>query len=433
MELLESIKQQTEFARQKLSETKKQIHEENSPFQGLLFIGNRHETVPFRLLTDKYLTPRAKTAWQMIKLNAQQFQGAVFPSYEELGYWLSDRAFQNKSLSRKTVSQTLLLLRLTRWLTLCETVRNDRGQILGNVYIMNDEPLSLSDSLQINGDYLRLLEKSQKHADPLIKEVATAIIQDIEEQRGLSHFVSHLGVIAQRYQQLKEGFHIQHNPTDITPNIAEAINKVQQGLLNPNMELSLETEISPSSNMELSKKADILPSSNMELSQKTDNIPSSNMELSNGYSPNPLIYKAVPNGNSVSQYSTSTNNIKYSTSTVTLNDLQLTDLEKNTITQEIASLDDELKQAVLFEAHQRISQGNVKKPAGYLMSLIHKAKTGQFKPYLINKSVETQIKQDSTRTSSHPARRVLGSPSRIVGNTQRSSDLIKQFTQSLHN
>ncbi|MGX3020345.1 STY4528 family pathogenicity island replication protein [Ursidibacter sp. B-7004-1] len=429
MELRKSINHQAEFARKKLSEKKEQNSEENGQFQGLLFIGNRHETVPLRLLTDKYLTPRAKTAWQMIKLNAQQFQGAAFPSYEELGYWLSDRAFQNKTLSRKTISQTLLLLRLTRWLTLCETVRNERGQILGNVYVMNDEPLSISDCLQINGDYLRLLEKSKKHSDPLIKEVADAIIGEIEAQQSLSHFVSHLGVITERYLHFKEGFVKPRQITELTPNIAEAIENVQKDILSSNLELCPTADNLPSSNMELSQKIDNLPSSNMELSQKTDKSPSSNMELSKKSNFNSLILKEVPNWNSVDcQYSTSTNSIKYSTSTdLSLENLQLSILEKNTISKELEGLSDELRKAVLFEAEQRISQGSVKKPVGYLTSLIYKAKAGLFKPYLINKSPQIEH-LGKMREVSHPAKRVLSStiPDK---DTQVSQDFIKKLAQ----
>ncbi|MFC1040817.1 STY4528 family pathogenicity island replication protein [Pasteurella multocida] len=378
MELRQIIKQQTEVARKKLSEKHTQINaDENTPFQGLLFVGNRHETVPFRLLTDKYLTPRAKTAWQMIKLNAQQFQGAVFPSYDELSHWLSDRAFQNKALSRKTISQTLLLLRLTRWLTLCETVRNAHGQVLGNVYVMNDEPLSMMDCLQLNEDYLRLLEKSVKHSDPLIRDVAAAIICEILEQKSLFHFVSHLDVIRERYQQLKDGFKVPQAIMPLNANLAEAVEITQEKLLSSNMELSQE---------------------NRELSQKIDKSLSSNMELSPEKDAKSLILGSVPKWNSVdSQYSTSTNNIKYSTGTdlsedvsKQLGNLSLTRLELDTVHRALTDLTPEMREAVLFEAQQRIAEGNVKKPLGYLMSLIRRAKSGEFKPYLITKSVQTQ-------------------------------------------
>lgn len=80
------IKTSTDIAKQKLLEKTKQKNatvndtENATAFQGLLFVGNRHESVPLRLLTDKYLSPRAKITWQLIKLNAYQFQGAVLPS-----------------------------------------------------------------------------------------------------------------------------------------------------------------------------------------------------------------------------------------------------------------------------------------------------------------------------------------------------------------
>ncbi|POY43214.1 STY4528 family pathogenicity island replication protein [Avibacterium endocarditidis] len=229
-----------ESAKQKLIEKAEQ--KKRADFQGLLFVGNRHESVPLRLLTDSYLTPRAKLAWQLIKLNAYQFQGAAFPSYDELSLWLSERAFEGKRVSRKVISQTLLLLRLTRWLTLCETVRNERGQILGNVYVMNDEPLSVVDCLQLNDDYLRLLEKSVKHKDPLIKDVAIRIIDDMLNQDAqLWLLVSHIEAIQARYQAHKQGFHIGSPITPLAKNVDEAIKETQQRLLSSNKELGKST------------------------------------------------------------------------------------------------------------------------------------------------------------------------------------------------
>lgn len=421
MEVAQIINQQSEVARKKLIQKAEQNKsEDTSSFQGLLFVGNRHETVPFRLLTDKYLTPRAKTAWQMIKLNAQQFQGAAFPSYEELSYWLSDRGFQNKRLSRKTISQTLLLLRLTRWLTLCETVRNTKGQVLGNVYVMNDEPLSIGDCLQLNGDYLRLLEKSTKHADPLIKDVATAIVDEILEQKQLWHFVSHLSVIRSRYQQLEHSVVCEQRPITLSGNLAEAVHQTQQKLLSSNMELSNQSG---------------------ELSQKMNNSLSSNMELSKQNDDKSLILGSVPKWNSVeTQYSTSTKNIKYSTCTASqqkpnylalLEQLKLSSLEKETARQEMSVLSEEIQEAVLFEVHQRTMEGKVKKTMSYLMSLIQRAKSGDFNPYLIHKTLKPTPPESKTINLS--TQTVLHTP-RIEprANKQNPLDIIRQLAKSLH-
>lgn len=422
------IQQQTAVAREKLlekSKQKKQPNTDEKPFQGLLFVGNKHETVPLRLLTDKYLSPRAKVAWQMIKLNAYQFQGTAFPSYDELALWLSDRAFQGKSVSRKIVSQTLLLLRLTRWLTLCETVRNEKGQVLGNVYIMNDEPLSLADSLQLNQDYLKLLEKSAKHNDPLVQEVANAIIDEmLQPEKQLYHFVSHIPVIQARIAEQKKQLVITKQAVALDEQSAKVVRQA--------------AEIFASSDMELSKKAEKSQRSNMELSQKTVELPSSDMELSTQNQDNPLILQAVPNRNSA-PYSTKYS--KYSTGTENQGDVllepallkfKLSRLEQQQLTVAMQELDNETRQAVLLEAEQRIGSGAVKKPAGYLFSLIRKARNGEFNPYYRQKAVEKQAQPKATVTVKSGAMRVLPSkkPSPIAENRQGLA-MIQKLAKSM--
>lgn len=422
------IQQHTALAREKLlekSKQKNQVTEAEKPFQGLLFVGNKHETVPLRLLTDRYLSPRAKVAWQMIKLNAYQFQGTAFPSYDELALWLSDRAFQGKSVSRKVVSQTLLLLRLTRWLTLCETVRNERGQVLGNVYVMNDEPLSLADSLQLNGDYLKLLEKSAKHADPLVCAVANAIIDEmLKPENQLHHFVSHIPVIQARIAQQHNQFVIRSQAVELDE---KAANIVQQA-----------TEIFTSSNMELSEESMNLQSSNMELSEKSVNLQSSNMELSTEKSSNPLISLAVPNRNSDTvQYST-----KYSKYSTVKSDevsvepallkFELSKMELQQLSQLLKTLSEETRQAVLLEAEKRIASGSVKKPAGYLFSLIRKAQTGVFNPYFKQKSVEqVQAKAKESKEKQGSMRVLPSKVTRSSANNQRSLEIIQQLAKSM--
>ncbi|OOF53720.1 hypothetical protein BKK56_10865 [Rodentibacter genomosp. 2] len=365
---------------------------ENKDFQGLLFVGNRHETVPVRLLMDKYLTSRAKTAWQLIKLHSMQFKGGMFPSYDTLALWLSDRSYQQKPISRKVVSQTVMLLRLTRWLTLCETVRNSHGQILGNVYVMNDEPFSIADSLVINDDYLRFVEKMAKHRDPILRDVALSIVDEVVQSSDtVWHLVSHIEIIRERYLAFVE----QQTPESISPslpsNLAQAIEKTQQKLLSSNRELSKEER-------ELSQKMNNLPSSKMELSE---NLLSSNRELSHPNNGKSLILGLVPLGNSVeTQYSTSTINTQYSTSTERtefiysqLGQFKLSALEKQSIANEMMKLDQDTLQAVIFEAIQRIQDGKVLKPAGYLFNLVKRANSGEFKPYLLNKNRQTSTVQ----------------------------------------
>lgn len=383
-----------ESAKQKLIEKAEQ--KKRADFQGLLFVGNRHESVPLRLLTDSYLTPRAKLAWQLIKLNAYQFQGAAFPSYDELSLWLSERAFEGKRVSRKVISQTLLLLRLTRWLTLCETVRNERGQILGNVYVMNDEPLSVVDCLQLNDDYFCLLEKSVKHKDPLIKDVAIRIIDDMLNQDAqLWLLVSHIEAIQARYQAHKQGFHIGSPITPLAKNMDEAIKETQQRLLSSNKELG-------KIDRELSEKRSILLSSNTELSHQDED--------------KSLILGLVPNGNSEST-STVLNTKKSTVLYDSLNCLNLGKLETETVYRALNKLDKETAQAILVEAEQRIHRGNIQNPLGYILGIIRRAQSGEFKPYWQNKQNQQSNQTKLCDTGLVSSRRLL------EANTQTNTDM----------
>lgn len=86
----------------------------------------------------------------------------MFPSYSELQVQLSNHP-QDEKASRSTVSRALLMLRLTRWLSLCHKAR-DRvsGHILGNVYALHDKPLSVLDAVRFDASYLlATLRKAQ--------------------------------------------------------------------------------------------------------------------------------------------------------------------------------------------------------------------------------------------------------------------------------
>lgn len=319
--------------------------------QGLLFWGNQHETVPTRLLFDPYLTSRAKLAWQLIKYKAREFQSGLFPSYEVLGKLLSDKPYDEASLSRKLVSQTLLLLRLTRWLTLCETVRNEQGQVVGNFYILHDEPMPVIDTIQLNHDYIALLEKSIHHKDNFVRGVANHIVENLLSDNTQWHYISHIDWMRARlqdYQQRPKMDNIEH----------ESAVDIQENLLSSNRELS-----------------------QIKLSSKR--------ELSHQNGDKSLISGLVPKGNSgFSQYSTSTGIYINTYCTGHVNEIEwsanicFSPLEKTAVAQAMRGLDLGICKAILFELEQRVMKGDVKKPQGYVMSLIQRAHHGEFKPFL---------------------------------------------------
>lgn len=395
---------------------------------GLLFFGNQHETVPARLLFDKHLTSRAKLAWQLIKYKAKEFQSGLFPSYEVLAELLSEKNYADEKLSRKLISQTLLLLRLTRWLTLCETARNEHGQVMGNIYLLHDEPMPVIDTLQLNDDYLRLLEKSVKHNDPAVRNVAVDIVDSLMSDDAQWHYLSHIDWMRARYKEYQNRRMIlADNQEASTPFTQE----IQEKILSSHMELSETTT-------ELSKNT---LSSHMELSQNTQ---SSNRELRGKNSAKSLILDSVPYGNSaLQQYSTSTNictNIctnEYCTGQeaeiVWPEEIHFSPLEKQAIVQSMKGLDLGICKALLFELEQRYLKGEVKKTKGYLMSLIQRAHQGDFKPYLYEQFLAKQPSQ-TQRELSKPK------PQKIVNNSaiqltaeerQHRADSIRRFRETL--
>ncbi|EXU76750.1 STY4528 family pathogenicity island replication protein [Erwinia mallotivora] len=163
---------------------------------GLLFMGNVHDAFPRRLFLDTRLSPLDKTAWVMIRLYAQQNDGAVFPTYDELQVQLAS-AHSDKA-SRDTVSRVLLMLRLTGWLSLCKRVRDNLGRVRGNIYAQHDEPLGYRDAETFDPGWLTLVEESCLSKNKAIRMTALAVVNDILQDPGMRHRHSRLVLIEER-------------------------------------------------------------------------------------------------------------------------------------------------------------------------------------------------------------------------------------------
>lgn len=204
---------------------------------GLLYMGNVHDSIPRRLLLDTRLSPLDKTAWIMIRLYAQQNQGAVFPTYDELQLQLAS-PFNGKA-SRETVSRVLLMLRLTGWLSLCRRVRDDKGRVRGNIYAQHDEPLSARDAETLDPTWLDTVAMGCAHKNRTVSQTAWSVLTDIQHDPIMRHQHSQMAAIAERLGSPQ------------TPQqMAVRVSQRQENI--------------PSSDAELSKKS---PGSDTELSQ----------------------------------------------------------------------------------------------------------------------------------------------------------------------
>lgn len=149
----------------------------------MLFMGNWHQAVPAMVIQDPVLEPVDKLVWMVIMLHARETGGrTAFPDYDTI-------ATKTNVSSTSTVSRAIVILRLTRWLTLCARVRQKSGRFTGNVYILHDEPLPLVDALYLDEAYMAFVTQSQEHHHARVRYVAQAVLSsldaDIHEGRSL--------------------------------------------------------------------------------------------------------------------------------------------------------------------------------------------------------------------------------------------------------
>ncbi|EDV5271915.1 TPA: hypothetical protein U7301_000443 [Pseudomonas aeruginosa] len=175
-------------------------HSLPTPGDGFLFSGNRHESVPRRLFLDRRLTPLERNAWQVFRLMLNEDGVTAFPTYEQLRPWLASMPCAGQA-SHETVARALTLLRLTRWLSLVRRRRDPKtGRLLGNLYVLHDEPLTPFEAMQLDADYLALVSQSLGHSAKAVQMVGLNTLQEIAGDPMLSGrtLPSRLQVLAER-------------------------------------------------------------------------------------------------------------------------------------------------------------------------------------------------------------------------------------------
>lgn len=157
-------------------------------------------SVPRRLFLDRRLTPLERNAWQVFRLMLNDDGVTAFPTYEQLRPWLASMPCAGQA-SHETVARALTLLRLTRWLSLVRRRRDPKtGRILGNLYVLHDEPLTPFEAMQLDADYLALVSQSLGHSAKAVQVVGLNTLQEIADDPMLSGrtLPSRLQVLAER-------------------------------------------------------------------------------------------------------------------------------------------------------------------------------------------------------------------------------------------
>ena len=329
-----------------------------TPYSGIIFSGNPHETVPRKLLLDNRLTPLERNCWQVFRLLVNEDGITAFPTYEQLRPYLG--MTPGKHASRETVAKALTVLRLTRWLSLGRTVRNEiNGQVQGNVYLLHDESVTPAEALEFDKDYMTLLMQSMEHQNKAIKEIAAITWREFTSDPDVGRRLpSRIDTISDRLNAQTWAVETKQNALPAP----EFGIRTQQNLTAEG--LSSDSELSTNS-----VKQGALPlSSESELSLK------------------PLSTPSVRSPNSASTYTNTDKSVSKSfvqpSESAGVNWLLALDLlkpEDRVKAREIMGpVPEHVREAVINQWKHRCTTGSVAKPLAYLTTLAGKAIRGDF-------------------------------------------------------
>lgn len=321
---------------------------EDDSLDGLLFMGNPHETVPRALLLDQRLGAVDILGWQTIRLLSNADRTTAFPTYDELEPLLRSGAGQKAS--RKTVARVIAILRLTRWMTLGMKARNTtNGRMIGNVYVLHDEPLAPAESLSLDQDYIEYVIRCMKHSNKAVATVARLVRDELAES-GVLEVPTRLDVIEQRARQQRE---------------TEFPGETQAS----DTQFPMETQArSPS----FQRKPGQFPG---------NESPSFQRKLS----PESASYNTVSSESTLTTVRSYTHSVCKTTARedsplalIWSWPLELTSEERESVAVMLTGLPNDIQQAVIDEAAGRLEAGKVKSPKGFLHTLAKRAASNQF-------------------------------------------------------
>lgn len=317
-----------------------------------LFSGNRHDSVPRALLLDRRLTPLERNAWQVFRLMLEDDGVTALPTYDQLAPWLASMPCASRA-SHETVARALTLLRLTRWISLARHRRDPRtGRILGNLYVLHDEPLTPFEAIQLDADYLELIGQALTHASKTIQRVAVTALQELTQDPMLlgQMLPSRLEVLLQRLTA--QGWQNHSNyPQDIHNHDSE-----------DGCPSHLRNQDDPTSESEVGRRS---PQNASLRNPKT----SSTVELKEE---NIKEVRTVPREPDMLR--------------LPERFLRLKAEQQSGALAAIQSLDADLHQPLLDEWDVRCNTGGIRNPAGYLFGLIQKAMRGEFRAWAAKKA-----------------------------------------------
>jgi hypothetical protein len=313
---------------------------------GFLYSGNRHESVPRALFLDRRLTPLERNAWQVFRLQLQSDGVTAFPTYDQLRPYLASMPCAAQA-SHETVARALTLLRLTRWLSLVRRRRDPKtGRILGNLYVLHDEPLTPFEAMQLDPDYLGLVSQALTHAAKAVQIVGMNTLREIAEDPMLNGrtLPTRLQVLAQRMARNKWA-DASYPQAPVDHESEEGQDGLLRNLDGPSSESEAGLKPAPDGSLRNPKE---------DRTVRMDRINQ---------------VRTVPRAKSL-QHLRLPERL-----------LRLKDEQQSGAMVALQQVDESLRQAVLDEWDARCRNSAVRNPAGYLFGIVQKAIRGEFKAW----------------------------------------------------
>jgi len=131
--------------------------ESNFGNDALLLPNVRYGNYPLILQQETLLSSNAKIVYNNIWTYAQDQRGGatsacLFPTHDYLK--------RVTGLANGTITSCLVQLRLKRYITQVGKLNREDGRYVGNDYILNDEPMELGDTLNLDHAFFAFVEKS---------------------------------------------------------------------------------------------------------------------------------------------------------------------------------------------------------------------------------------------------------------------------------
>ncbi|EIU4787407.1 STY4528 family pathogenicity island replication protein [Pseudomonas aeruginosa] len=345
-----------------------------------LFSGNRHETVPRRLFLDRRLTPLERNAWQVFRLMLNDDGVTAFPTYEQLRPWLASMPCAGQA-SHETVARALTLLRLTRWLSLVRRRRDPKtGRILGNLYVLHDEPLTPFEAMQLDADYLALVSQSLGHSAKTVQMVSLNTLKEIAGDPLLSGrtLPSRLQVLAERLASQGITATESYPQEDATHDSEEGPTSLLRNPDDPTSESEAGSKPAPDASLRNPKQARTVRSSRINEVRTTAQAQAQARALGDLQWPKRFA--------------------------------ELKAEQQTGARVALQQVDAALRQAVLDEWATRCSSHGIRNPAGYLFGIIQRAIHGEFNAWAKKDAPSAHVPPNERPPPAPPPSQPQGKP-----------------------